>query len=310
MKNSEPQHRASQTINSLINQAISIADDSRKQIKRTIEWLNSTKQYIQKIHLASIAVRKVDTKVHPHLTGSVNGCMQCLTEACDPVIQVIGSALISRAENFITQCSRDISEIGTALKDSYQSLCNSFEEFYSQMKKGFQQNARDSLEVGFKSHCNYLTYFNNINEIEKQFIDTLTLLKDFDSNMVQFEISNWVSLNNEFQSKFPMISNLPKTETLPFHDEQFDQIINGIKHEISAFRVPTIHIQTSYQFDNVAMKMKAKKGFDGKKVGEIPVKEGDVVDVINSSYSEWYKVRTSNGMEGFVPCNYLIPTKV
>ena len=44
-----------------------------------------------------------------------------------------------------------------------------------------------------------------------------------------------------------------------------------------------------------------------KEIGLLGVEKGDVVTILNSSYGEYWKVRTNNGLEGFVLSSNLLP---
>ena len=307
MKLSSRQKSANETISLAISQANELATTSRKSIEKTVKWFLSTKGYLKKISEASSQLEKEDKKMHPMLNEVCVKTMDVCQNSVSTVLKAISSVLISKAESFAAQCANDIAQINTQLKQTLSQTCDSYDDFYSETKHPISTSVADCAQSGYDIHCSYLRYANGIDEFEKQFRQSFDVLKEIDTKMVTFESDLWIGLNEIFCSKIPHAAKADPAPPVKYHEEEFAKIMATFKLGIQGFRMPMAQLVQSYTFEAAPMKMKAKKAFDGKKVGEISIAANEVVDVIDSSLAEWYKVRLANGMEGYVPVNVLAP---
>ena len=307
MKVSSRQKAASESINQSIIQAIELATNTKKQIEKTAKWFLQTKAYLKKIAEATAQLQTGGKHIHPLIESTAIKTMHLTESSMNVVYKVISSTLINQAENYAQQCAHDISEINNKLKQYLNQTCELYEEYFVESKTNFQTDIRSCASVGYDTHCTYLRYSHDLDDIDSQFRSSFNVLKEIDNKMLTFEHDLWEGLNEVFLAKVPHAAKADPAPPCQYHDKEFENIMATFQLGIQGFRMPYSQVACSYNFEQISLKMKAKKSFDGKKVGEISVSENEVIDVIDSSLAEFYKIRNANGNEGYVPVTVLEP---
>ena len=307
MKISARQKSACETITLSISQANELATNTRKSIEKTAKWFLQAKAYLRKIAEAASQLKTEVPKMHPMLISSTLQIMELTESSTNPVARVISQNLINKAEGFAQQCANDIQQINIQLKQTLSQTCDLYEEFFADTKTPYQFAIRDCASTGYDTHCAYLRYSNGLDELDSSFRSSFNVLREIDRKMVSFEHELWAGINEIFRSKLPHAARADPMPPAKYHDQEYDNILAVFQLGIQGFRMPYAQPLPSYTFEPVSTKMKAKKAFDGKKVGEIAVVVNETVDVIDSSLAEWYKIRNSNGNEGYVPVTVLEP---
>jgi hypothetical protein len=307
MKVSSRQKSSSELISLAISQVYELTMASSKSIEKTFKWFHQCNTYMKRIEEVSSQLKKEDKKMHVMLNETSTKTMEACENSASKVLKILSTVLVSKSETYAQQCANDIAQINTQLKQTLAQMCDLYEEFYLDTKHPISTTVADCTQSGFDVHCAYLRYSKGIDEFEIQFRESFSLLKEIDKKMVLFEHSFWNGINEIFNMYIPHASRAPPAPPIKYHDEEFAKIMATFQVGFQGFRMPTAHYLPCYNFEAIPVKMRAKKVFDGKKVGEISISENEIVDVIDTSLAEWYKVRLANGMEGYVPVNVLAP---
>lgn len=307
MKNSVKQRNSAESIASAIQQITEMAINSGKSIVRSVNWITESKSYLRKIADATAQLTSIKNNAHPMLEVATSASFKATADAAEKVIKLVSDTTLQKALDFAHNCENNILQISSYLKQDLEELTNLYENFVSDISYPICNTIRECSAAGYVSHCGYLRYANALDELEKSFNNYFADIKDIDDRLVTFESGFMKNTNGFFINNFPHAAAKPNVPTMLKHDDAYNKIMRTFRIGFQGFRTPYKAPVYAAQFDFPTLTMRALINFNSSKVGEIALQQGDKVEVINSSYAEFLKVRTKNGMEGFVPYFVLEP---
>lgn len=307
MKNSHRQKQAAENVALSISLATDMALESKKHLEKSVKWIYDAKNYLRKISEATSQLSKAGHTSHPMLACSAAPTFDATTKACDNVLANISDDTLKKVEQFIQNCVTNINQVNQFLKQNLEELQDLYENFVDDTHNGLGYEIRELQQSGYNAHCGYLRYANALDELEKAFMNNFQDIRDIDQRLSKFEYGFYQTMNARFVNAFPYAENCKKELKLITHDEVFAKCIKVFRTGFQGFRSPHVAPVHYVQFDSPQLEMKCTNDFTGSKVGEISVKKGEKVSAINTSLADWMKIRTSNGMEGYVPFTVLEP---
>ncbi|EAY10752.1 Variant SH3 domain containing protein [Trichomonas vaginalis G3] len=307
MKASIRQKAAVDTIAYSISLVTELVSCSKKNIDKAVKWFNEARSYLKKISEGCQSIKKSSNEMHPMLECCADRIFRETYKAMDSVSDYINEKQLQKALDFAQNYDGKISQVNTYMKQTLDELVDLYENFVKDTFHPIQSCIKDCASYGYDAHCGYLRYSNFLDEIEKTFNNHFADMKDIDDRLIMFEAAFIKSANLYFIKHCPHAAKVSASSPYQLHDEQFAKIVKMFRTGFQGFRSPWIPPVHVFQFDFKAVKMRALKDYQSTKVGEISIQEGEKVEAINTSFAEYYKIRTSNGMEGFVPVTMLCP---
>lgn len=292
----------------ILNKGFERAEIVKKNFKTTIEWLGNLKHMMKLLSQHTNNIQKEGDNLHPQVS-TINQTMSSLSQATNAMYINLKTEILNEAKKLHEQIGKDISQIKSLVKQHINALSNSYDNFINKMNDtpSKPQSSRECLEGGFNKHRDYLIYFNALNQAESNLISDLEGLKTAISLLISKE-SDFCNLVNKMCSEYFPNQNPYKASVSSGQEEAlFDQFISELKTSIHQQRCPSFTLPILNTFQDQQMKMIVMKNADGRGRGEIPVNQSEIVDLIYSNNSDWWKIRKENGMEGIVPAGILQP---
>ena len=314
MKNCPKQKRAYDKLQDLAYQKTKeIQNEILTKLKEIKDFLLSSKKAFRKILENALSIIKDDDDLSSHIVRC-NEFNKQIVQACTAIRKELKENYIPLMTNTIKEVTSTFSDFQSQTKAILQNIYNTFDNYYSQLNKSLEYtNGQTALDSGFANHCNFLSYINAIDQIEPEYLSIIEKIQVYTHKYVEFSNKTWTKINELYSKEFPIAKpkhlGRPKT---PILTSAYQDSFNIIREEsmkiFQIFREPELNLGPANQFKPTQIQMYVKYRYLGTDKGEISVREGDIVQLIDCSGNMWEVQKdTPDKEQGLIPPLYLRP---
>lgn len=311
MKKSKLHSDAKKSLDYIAEKSIGIIAKDKRKLEKTLKWIKVQNKFLKNLADLTKDLPTSDKKMHHYIEENIYQTLSLTKDSILNIGKTISDKNIDEVSRYIHDCN---TQIDTA-KDVIEIVSSQLEDFLDELEtgiyKGLPRNYAESVKRRVKTHTLYLQYMKSIHDNEVKYLQESFYQKliKLDEQIVNSINLIWSNLNQSAIRNYHSSGSFRSPQLYPNNKDTLT------KHSLSAqsyhncYYSPVFNLKPIITFSDATVKMKATQNFDGDKVGELKLELNEVVDVINSSYADWYKVRNSKGVEGFVPVSCLIPYK-
>lgn len=303
-------------VQSVMSQCIESLEKEKKYFKDSIKWLELSQK---KVNKSCECTTEMFNKMQNHksLHYQISGSFHLGVTDLNDELKTYNSILIQKIQES-TKIANDTKPKINAIKNEFQNEINDLIAIHSEFKSELQSpnksaDSSEFLEHGFEHHREYLKYFNQLNETQKQIQATIADTK----NLIDLFKEKQRNLNRILNEKTPRLFGIQQNEDYIKEDnelyekrdkedtELFNKRIDIINENFNLYRSPTLKIPDEFKFEQQSKaEMEISEDFLSE---QINFTKGEIVSVTDSTLAEYWRVRNSNGVEINVPAKYLIP---
>lgn len=308
--------KQSEPVQNVMNQCVESLEKEKKYFKDSIKWLElSQKQLNKSNECTNDLISKMQN--HKHLHYQISGNLQLGLTNLYKELSAFNNLLIQKiqeSKNILDDAKPKIS----AIKNEFQSQLNDLVAIQNEFKNELQSpnkstDSGEFLQYGFEHHREYLKYFNQLTETQKQIETTINDTKNL-IDLFKEERRKLTRILNE--NTPPLFGIKPNEEVIKEENENykkrdlddketFNKRIDIITDSFNTYRSPSLKIPDEFKFEPSAkIDMEISENFQ---LEQYNFTKGEIVSVTDSSLAEFWKIRNSSGIEIVVPAKYLIP---
>lgn len=303
-------------VQSVMSKCIESLEKEKKYFKDSIKWLELSQKKLNKsCECTTEMFNKMQN--HKNLHYQISGSLHLGITDLNDELKTYNELLIQKIQES-TKIANEAKPKITEIKNNFQNEINDLIAIHSEFKSELQSQNKSAdsgefLEHGFEQHREYLKYFNQLNETQKQILATIAETKNLIDSFKEKQRNLIRVLNEKTPSLFGIQQNEESikedNESYAKRDKEdtelFNQRIDTINENFNIYRSPTLKIPDEFKFEvQSKIDMEISEDFQSE---QINFTKGEIVSIIDSSLAEYWKVRNTNGIEINVPAKYLIP---
>lgn len=307
----------------ILEEALKPANDMKEKIEQLLDY--HRKAYANLDALSNELNQMVDYEP-PSGKDMLNVAIHpIISELCQRTVlmtEFFPQMLITQAKESVETISAMIANQRDLFKDHINTIIDTKKDFDVGIKQFEFSNINEALSKGFQTHKAYLQYFYNIKNVTQDVLNSLNTIQD---NIVKANKNYDKSLkycNKLFIAKFGAMAGTSEDHVQAMKEarDRFDEEVlmvvehckNAIQPKLSALNLPQISLPAWKTFSSeVCMKLVCNENFRGdSSYGEISVSQGDVVDLVDATSVDFWKVTKQGAETGYVPSLILSPQKL
>ena len=311
MKNSKLHQDARGLLESISEKSIGIIINDKEKLEKTLKWIEVQNQFLKNLSCLTENLPAPSERRHHYIEENIYKTLTSTKQAVLNMAKPLRNKNVDEVIQYIYNCNTQI----LTAKDVIKLVSSQLEEFLNELESGINKNppknCEGAIQHGANTHILYLQYMKSINDNGLQYLQQAFYQKlmELDEQIVNSINLIWTSMNQSAIKHYHSPDTLGFSQLCPNNkDILTTQSLTAQSYHNSYF-TPVFDLEPVTTFSDATVKMRATENFEGDKVGELKLELNEVVDVINSSYADWYKVRNCKGVEGFVPVSCLIPIK-
>jgi hypothetical protein len=302
-------------LNANIAKALEVGTKAKHSFRLTLDWLSSYEKHLFKVVEFSRCLQRTEAMMHPSLLAVASSTGEKLLQAMSSfhtyVVQILPPS-----KKLKQDLKKKLKNIKTALKRQAQQVQTSHQritEIIMSFSKTVTLTGDETLALGFQMHSSIISYAVAISAIERQMVETFQILLRSISEVRQYErtMCNYI---NSFAKRLPFSADSSgRQDEHAFAEDAIQQRIRTIKDFLMTCRVLSHPSPDYYSFDcsgiKSNMKMIVTEDFHGEvDEEELPLAhKDDLVDVVDASLPEFWKVKDCFGKIGYVSVSFLKP---